>query len=48
MLVQQREKALALGPLSFCLPVLWLQRGDSNQEGILQQLKAGYKGASRM
>jgi hypothetical protein len=48
MLVQQRERALALGPFSFSLPVLWLHRDDTEQEKILRQLQAGYKRASRM
>jgi hypothetical protein len=26
------KKALALGPLSFCLPVPWLHQDDTNQE----------------
>jgi hypothetical protein len=48
MLVQQRERALALGPCSFSLPVLWLHRDDTDQEKILRQLQAGYKGSNRM
>jgi hypothetical protein len=48
MLVQQRERALTLGRLSFILPVLWLHRDDTDQEKILRQLQAGYKGSSIM